>query len=185
MDILDALDEIRMHNARSAQLGVDGVLERHQRSREDAAAASASAVEHEDQLEAERAFAAARVKRLRDEEDEDDEGGVDAGRLLGSSSRADAGSAAVASVGTSKASGVLSSKAAAKKPRLPMGMVVQPKVVQTTSTAAPSHSTLDTAAPSSAVQGAASTSSAGGGLAGLLGDYDSSSASGSGSPQQT
>jgi len=223
MDILDALDEIRTQNARSAALGVDDLLDRRQKALDEKVAAAESELAREDELEAQRAFATARVKRLRDEDEDEDEeaswpttagmsngisgisgstSGVTVGSGSGSGGSGSGGSSAVGRLGSSAVVVGGAKGAASKRPKLPIGVVVQPKAVPKPAAAAPvpltpvaaavasssdssgapapqvavTTSPAATAAAASATGATAATSSDGNGAA-LLGlvDYDSSS----------
>lgn len=118
MDILDALDEIKTQNSRNAKLNVESIIEaRRQKAEEEAnqAMATASKLGEEEELEVQRAFAAGRVKRLRDGEEAAAEACSCASASASSSSKACSSTFCAAS------------KSAAKKPKLPVGVVVQPK----------------------------------------------------------
>ena len=173
MDVLDALDEIRTHNARAESLGIDAVLDARSQVEASTEAQAASAAEAEDEAEAAAVFAAARTKRLRDDDDDADEGEgscslLPRGSSTGAASSSAAGSSSAAS-SSAAATATLSKAAAAKKPRLPAGIVLQAKPKQAAPPAAPPPA----APPTSAGSG-------GGGLLGL-GAYGSSG-SGSDSP---
>ena len=198
MDILDALDEIRTQNARAASVGIDDVLEHRKRALETKAAAAESSLLAEDELEAQRVFAAASTKRVR--EDEEVATTVGAGGVWGA-----AGSSSASAWSTSAACGTCDSTgdgavaarsdkkpitggaapgtkapSAGKKAKLPFGMVVQPK---TAASAPQPPSGPVTSAPSapSAPLVASGVGGDGGGSSLLgLGAYDSSG-SGSGS----
>ena len=140
MDVLDALDEIRTHNARAATLGIDAVLDARSQQLASAQSKKLSATDAEDELEAQKAFAAGRTKRLRDDDDEDEDsfGGSD---VRGGGGGGGGGSSSTGGVSThpppirglgASTSTTTSSTAGAKavlskKPRLPIGVVVQPK----------------------------------------------------------
>ena len=98
MDILDALDEIRTQNARSASLNTDAVLEEHRRATAGAPAAAAAgpSLDDEDELELRRAFAAQRQKRLREDDDSPGDGSdpTDVAAAASSSGTADSHSRA-------------------------------------------------------------------------------------------
>ena len=190
MDILDALDEIRTQNARSAALGIDEVLDRRQKTLEEKALAAESELGREDELEAQRAFAAARVKRLRDDDDGDGDGderpwpstsradgGINAPRVpccfgtMGASSSGGGGGGDGSLGGareTSSTTVPLAAKAAPKRPKLPMSIVLQPK--------APAPPPLPPAPPPVPAAPAAPAAPAGSNGAAVLGlvDYDSS-----------
>ena len=177
MDILDALDEIRTQNARSASITVDDVLERRQKEIDSKAAAVESQVDAEDDLAAQRAFAAARVKRLRDEDVDEPVwqtvGSGSAGSLGTGKTTALAGSTGGSSSSTRPAMTAATAKAvASKRPKLPIGVVIQPKVV--------ARSEEESASAAQAPHEVAASSSSGGGLLGL-GVYDSSESGSSGS----
>ena len=201
MDILDALDEIRTNNARAASVGIEDILEARNSKLAAQEQAIQSQAEREDELEAQRAFAAARTKRIREDDEEDDgEGGFGRGggggfgcgsggsgtsasthpprggaAGAGSSSGmggAGKGSSTLAGGGGGAAS-MPAAKQVAKKPKLPMGVIIQPKAP-----VAPKPPPATAPAPPSAP--AAGPGGAGGLLG--LGAYDSSgSGSGSGS----
>jgi hypothetical protein len=173
MDILDALDEIRTNNARAASVKIDDVLSIRQRQLQSRDAEAASAVDHEDELAAAAAFAAARTKRLRDDDDDDAEDGIASGdkegqhatRTSAQPQTADLRSGGAAGSSTT---GAPAGKAAAKRPKLPIGVIVQPKA------AAPSAPGSGAAAGSSSAP--TDVAAGGGGLLGL-GAYDSSGSS--------
>ena len=136
MDILDALDEIRTQNARSASLNADAVLLEHRRTTAERAAAAAAgpSLDDEDELELRRAFAAQRQKRLRDDDDGDCVGEgcepADVAAVASSSGRRDAHPLAPPLP--------LATAAPSKRPRLPPGLVVHARAkAAATSTRAP------------------------------------------------
>lgn len=190
MDILDALDEIRTQNNRNASIKVDDVIAQHrQQSAQLAAEASTSRrktiVDEEEEL-AVREFAAARTKRLRDDSDEDSaltSSGVYSRHEMGDvgSSTCAEGPSVASVAGRSCSSTKLT---AAKKAKLPVGLIVQtkstlqePKKALAPPALAPVPSTAlegTISAAASGEGGVGDSQSSGGDLLGL-GAYDSNS----------
>jgi len=164
MDILDGLDDIRSQNNRIARLEMDEVIEKHRRKAtrerelEQQRKDGAASLDDEEVS----AFAERQVRRLRD----------DAAPARAAPAPAPAAPPRPAA-----------SSAAGKKPRLPPGMIVQPKATGEGGVAGSSSSAVAAPAPAAAALPVAPTAAApnGGALLGL-GGYGSGSGSGSSSP---
>ena len=147
MDILDALDEIRTQNARSASLNTDAVLEEHRRATAERAAAAAAgpSLDDEDELELRRAFAAQRQKRLREDDDSPGDGSdpTDVAAAASSSGTADSHSRAACLLAPPPPP--VPAAAAPKRPRLLAGLVVHARA-KAASTRAPAAAAAPAAA---------------------------------------